>query len=180
MTLTIGDKAIDFTLKNANEKIGGQSLSLEQSAGKNGLIVVFECNHCPYVVASVDRINKMSEYCKSKQIGFVGINSNDASVYANDSFEHMVKRAHNGMPYSYLYDETQEIAHAYGAKRTPEFFLFNSENTLIYRGRMDDSPRDPNQVTTSELKDAIDAMLDKRTPVVSETESIGCSVKWKA
>ena len=180
MTLTIGDKAIDFTLKNANEKIGGQSLSLEQSAGKNGLIVVFECNHCPYVVASVDRMNKMSEYCKSKQIGFVGINSNDASVYANDSFEHMVKRAHNGMPYSYLYDETQEIAHAYGAKRTPEFFLFNSENTLIYRGRMDDSPRDPNQVTTSELKDAIDAMLDKRTPVVSETESIGCSVKWKA
>ena len=180
MTLTIGDKAIEFTLKNANEEIGGQSLSLEQSAGKNGLIVVFECNHCPYVVASVDRMNKMSEYCKSKQIGFVGINSNDASVYANDSFEHMVKRAYNGMPYSYLYDETQEIAHAYGAKRTPEFFLFNSENTLIYRGRMDDSPRDPNQVTTSELKDAIDAMLDKRTPVVSETESIGCSVKWKA
>jgi len=180
MTLTIGDKAIDFTLKNANEKIGGQSLSLEQSAGKNGLIVVFECNHCPYVVASVDRMNKISEYCKSKQIGFVGINSNDASVYANDSFEHMVKRAHNGMPYSYLYDETQEIAHAYGAKRTPEFFLFNSEKTLVYRGRMDDSPRDPNQVTTSELKDAIDAMLDKRTPEVSETESIGCSVKWKA
>ena len=180
MTLTIGDKAIDFTLKNANEEIGGQSLSLKQSAGKNGLIVVFECNHCPYVVASVDRMNKMSKYCKSKQIGFVGINSNDASVYANDSFEHMVKRAHNGMPYSYLYDETQEIAHAYGAKRTPEFFLFNSENTLVYRGRMDDSPRDPNQVTTSELKDAIDAMLDKRTPEVSETESIGCSVKWKA
>ena len=180
MTLNIGDKAIDYTLKNANEEIGGQSLSLEQSAGKNGLIVVFECNHCPYVVASVDRMNKMSEYCKSKQIGFVGINSNDASVYANDSFEHMVKRAHKGMPYPYLYDETQEIAHAYGAKRTPEFFLFNSENILVYRGRMDDSPRDPNQVTTSELKDAIDAMLDKRTPVVSETESIGCSVKWKA
>ena len=180
MTLNIGDKAIDYTLKNANEEIGGQSLSLEQSAGKNGLIVVFECNHCPYVVASVDRMNKMSEYCKSKQIGFVGINSNDASVYANDSFEHMVKRAHKGMPYPYLYDETQEIAHAYGAKRTPEFFLFNSENILVYRGRMDDSPRDPTQATTSELKHAIDAMLDKRTPEISETESIGCSVKWKA
>jgi len=180
MTLNIGDKAVDYNLKNANEEIGGQSLSLEQSISDNGLVLVFECNHCPYVVASVDRMNKMAEYCKSKQIGFVGINSNDASVYANDSFEHMVKRAKNGMPYSYLYDETQEVAHAYGAKRTPEFFLFNSENTLVYRGRMDDSPRDPTQVSTSELKDAIDAMLDGKSPAVSETESIGCSVKWKA
>jgi len=180
MTLNIGDKAIDYSLKNANEEIGGQSLTLEQSAKENGLVVVFECNHCPYVVASVDRMNRMSEYCKSNQIGFVGINSNDASVYANDSFEHMVKRAKNGMPYAYLYDESQEIAHAYGAKRTPEFFLFDNKNTLVYRGRMDDSPRDPNQASTSELKDAIDAMLDGSLPNVSETESIGCSVKWKA
>ena len=180
MTLDIGDKAVGYSLKNANEEIGGQLLTLEQSVMKNGLVLVFECNHCPYVVASVDRMNRMSEYCKSKQIGFVGINSNDASVYANDSFDHMVKRAKNGMPYAYLYDESQEVAHAYGAKRTPEFFLFNSDNTLVYRGRMDDSPRDPNQASTSELKDAIDAMLDGRSPDISETESIGCSVKWKA
>ena len=180
MTLNIGDKAVGYSLKNANEEIGGQLLTLEQSVMKNGLVLVFECNHCPYVVASVDRMNRMSEYCKSKQIGFVGINSNDASVYANDSYEHMVKRAKNGMPYAYLYDESQEVAHAYGAKRTPEFFLFNSDNTLVYRGRMDDSPRDPNQASTSELKDAIDAMLDGHSPVISETESIGCSVKWKA
>ena len=180
MALNIGDKAVDYTLKNANEEIGGLTLNLQQSAGENGLVIVFECNHCPYVVASIERMNNMSDYCNSKQIGFVGINSNDASVYANDSFEHMVKRAKNGMPYAYLYDETQEVAHSYGAKRTPEFFLFNSDNTLVYRGRMDDSPRDPTQATTSELKDAIDAMLDERTPAVSETESIGCSVKWKA
>ena len=180
MALNIGDKALDYTLKNANDEIGGLSLNLQQSTGEKGLVIVFECNHCPYVVASIERMNNMSDYCNSKQIGFVGINSNDASVYANDSFEHMVKRAKNGMPYPYLYDETQEVAHSYGAKRTPEFFLFNSENTLVYRGRMDDSPRDPTQATTSELKDAIDAMLDERTPPVSETESIGCSVKWKA
>ena len=180
MTLNIGDKAVEYSLKNANEEIGGQLLTLEQSVMDNGLVIVFECNHCPYVVASVDRMNRMSEYCKSNQIGFVGINSNDASVYANDSFEHMVKRAKNGMPYAYLYDESQEIAHAYGAKRTPEFFLFDSKNTLVYRGRMDDSPRDPNQASTSELKDAIDAMLDGHSPAISETESIGCSVKWKA
>ena len=180
MALNIGDKALDYTLKNANDEIGGLSLNLQQSTGEKGLVIVFECNHCPYVVASIDRMNNISDYCNSKQIGFVGINSNDASVYANDSFEHMVKRAKNGMPYPYLYDETQEVAHSYGAKRTPEFFLFNSENVLIYRGRMDDSPRDPTQATTSELKDAIDAMLQERTPSVSETESIGCSVKWKA
>lgn len=180
MTLNIGDIAVEYYLKNANEEIGGPSLSLEQSASDNGLVLVFECNHCPYVVASIDRMNKMAEYCKSKQIGFVGINSNDASVYANDSFEHMVKRAKKGMPYPYLYDETQEVAHAYGAKRTPEFFLFDSEKTLVYRGRMDDSPRDPTQASTSELKDAIHAMLDGKSPDVSETESIGCSVKWKA
>ena len=104
MALNIGDKAIGYSLKNANEEIGGQSLILEQSASDNGLVIVFECNHCPYVVASVDRMNKMAEYCKSNEIGFVGINSNDASVYVNDSFEHMVKRAKNGMPYSYLYE----------------------------------------------------------------------------
>ena len=86
MTLDIGDKAVGYSLTNANEEIGGQLLTLEQSVMKNGLVLVFECNHCPYVVASVDRMNRMSEYCKSKQIGFVGINSNDASVYANDSF----------------------------------------------------------------------------------------------
>jgi len=180
MTLNVGDEAAGYSLKNANEEIGGKSLNLEQSVMENGLVLVFECNHCPYVVASIDRMNKMSEYCKSKQIGFVGINSNDATVYANDSFEHMVKRAENGMPYPYLYDESQEVAHAYGAKRTPEFFLLNSDKTLVYRGRMDDSPRDPNQASTSELKDAIYAMLDGRSPDISETESIGCSVKWKA
>ncbi len=180
MTLNIGDKAVNYSLKNANVEIGGQSLSLEQSVMENGLVIVFECNHCPYVVASVDRMNRMSEYCKSNQIGFVGINSNDASVYANDSFEHMVKRAKNDMPYAYLHDASQEIAHAYGAKRTPEFFLFDNEKTLVYRGRMDDSPKDPNQASTSELKDAINAMLDGISPSISETESIGCSVKWKA
>ena len=179
MALNIGDKAIGYSLKNANEEIGGQSLSLEQSASDNGLVIVFECNHCPYVVASVDRMNKMAEYCKSNEIGFVGIISYDASGYANDSFEHMVKRAKDGMPYYYIYDETEEVAHAYGATRTPEFFLFNNENTLVYRGRMDDSPRDPTQASTSELKDAIVAMLDGQSPDVSETESIGCSVKWK-
>ncbi|HIF90755.1 MAG TPA: redoxin domain-containing protein, partial [Candidatus Poseidoniales archaeon] len=103
----------------------------------------------------------MAEYCLNRGIGYVGINSNDEHNYPEDSYENMVKRADNGygMNYSYLHDATQQVAQQYGAKRTPEFFLFNSQLELVYRGRMDDSPRNPTGVTTSELSDAITAML---------------------
>ena len=145
----------------------------------NGCVVVFECNHCPYVVASVSRLNAMAEYCQSSNIGFVGINSNDPDNYPADSFENMVKRAEKGMPYAYLHDATQEVATAWGAQRTPEFFLLDADGIVTDHGRMDDNPRDPTKVTTSELKDAIEAMLEGRTPVIQSTDSIGCSVKWK-
>ena len=180
MTLQTGDAAPDFNLPNANAAVGGDHVSLADAAGANGTLVLFECNHCPYVVASVGRINAMAEACQGKGIGFVGINANDPVVYENDSFEHMVKRAGGGMPYAYLHDASQTVAHAYGAKRTPEFFLFNADHRLVYQGRMDDSPRNPNDVTTADLSDAIEAMLAGKTPAVDYTESIGCSVKWKA
>ena len=179
MTLQVGDKAPDYSLKNSNLEVGGETLSLSNSLNENGCVVVFECNHCPYVVASVDRINAMSDYCSEREIGFVAINSNDPVNYPADSFENMVKRAQKGMPYPYLHDPTQATATAWGAERTPEFFLLNSEGIVVYHGRMDDSPRDPTQATTSELKDAIDAMVSGVTPAVVSTESIGCSVKWK-
>ncbi|DAC41486.1 MAG TPA: thioredoxin family protein [Candidatus Poseidoniales archaeon] len=178
MSLNIGDVAPEFNLKNANDSDGGTS-SLSTSMLKNGCVVVFECNHCPYVIASIDRMNNMAEYCKVNAIGFVGINSNDPDNYPADSFENMQKRAGKGMPYPYLHDGTQEVATLWGAQRTPEFFLMNGEGVVIYRGRMDDSPRDPTAATTSELKDAIDAMLAGSTPPVQFTDSIGCSVKWK-
>ena len=180
MPLQTGDSAPGFDLPNSNPAVGGDTVSFADAAGANGTLVVFECNHCPYVVASVDRINAMAESCQAKGIGFVSINSNDPVVYENDSFENMVKRAEGGMPYAYVHDASQEIAHAYGAKRTPEFFLFDAEHRLVYQGRMDDSPRNPNDATTAELSDAIDAMLDGKTPTIDFTESIGCSVKWKA
>jgi len=180
MPLNTGDTAPTFSLKNANPAVGGDTLSFSDASGSNGTLVLFECNHCPYVVASVDRINAMAEHCRSHDIGFVGINANDPVVYENDSFEHMVKRATGGMPYAYLHDATQEIARAYGAKRTPEFFLFNAQHNLVYQGRMDDSPRNPNDVSSTELADAIGAMLGGQPPAMDYTESIGCSVKWKA
>jgi acyl-coenzyme A synthetase/AMP-(fatty) acid ligase len=121
----------------------------------------------------------MAEYCQSNNIGFVGINSNDPDNYPADSFENMVKRAEKGMPYAYLHDSTQEVATAWGAQRTPEFFLLDANGVVTYHGRMDDNPRDPTKVTTSELKDAIEAVLEGRTPIIQSTDSIGCSVKWK-
>lgn len=179
MSISLGDGVPEFNLLNANKSLGGDYVNSSDYFGENGLIVVFECNHCPYVIASIERINQISQYANSNSIGFIGINSNDASVYASDSYENMVKRAEKGMPYPYLFDETQEIAHRFGAKRTPEFFLFNSNRKLIYSGRMDDSPKDPNKVSTNELRDAIDSLLNGDKPEIGFTESIGCSVKWK-
>lgn len=154
-------------------------MNFEQSAGAKGTVIVFECNHCPYVIASIERMEAMAVWCDQAGVSFVGINSNDPVVYPNDSFEHMQKRA-TSMGYPYLHDESQEVAHAYGAKRTPEFFLFDANHRLVYQGRMDDAPRDPTKATTTELKDALEAMLSGQTPEVEHTESIGCSVKWKA
>ncbi len=126
-------------------------VSLDQAKGENGTVVVFECNHCPYVVASFSRMDAMAEYCASVGIGYVGINSNDANNYPDDSYENMVKRANKGLPYSYLHDATQQIAQQYGAKRTPEFFLFNSQLELFNKGKMYASPHNPNEDAISEL-----------------------------
>ena len=180
MTLIVGDNLVDFTLKNANNSIGGDEVNAVKYAQENGLVVAFECNHCPYVVASVLRMNSLAKYCFDNGIGFVGINSNDSSVYETDSFEHMVKRAEKGMPYPYLHDEDQSVATEYGAKRTPEFFFFNKDKSLTYKGRMDDSPKNPTEVTSTDLLDAINAVLAGNEPEINATESIGCSVKWKA
>ena len=180
MLFRSGDNLVDFTLRNANKVIGGTEVNAAEYNQENGLVVVFECNHCPYVVASVLRMNSLAKYCQQNEIGFVGINSNDSSVYETDSFEHMVKRADKGMPYPYLHDEDQSVASNYGAKRTPEFFFFDQKNSLVYKGRMDDSPKNPADVTSTDLLDAINAVLAGHAPEVKATESIGCSVKWKA
>ena len=179
MSIEISGKMPNFELSNANPIIGGDKVSFNNILDVNGLIILFECNHCPYVIASIDRINQMANFASSNQIGFIGINSNDASVYSSDSFENMQKRAEKGMPYPYLFDETQIVAQTFDAKRTPEFFLFDGSGRLVYKGRMDDSPRDPNQVSSTELHDAVDSLLKGKNIENSITESIGCSVKWK-
>ena len=178
MTLHIGDTAPAFELQNSNESQGHSMMTLDTSRRGNGLIIVFECNHCPYVIGSISRLEAMAGKVNGLDIGFVGINSNDPTTYPNDSFEHMQNRA-EGMSYPYLHDATQDVAHAYDAKRTPEFFLFDNELKLVYKGRMDDSPQDPTRVQMTELDDAVQAMLAGTAPEISVTDSIGCSVKWK-
>ena len=174
-----GSKAPDFELPNANGNSGGGSLSLQNVMGENGAVVFFTCNHCPYVVGSEPRIEKAAEVAREHGLGFAGINSNDPVKYESDSWDNMVKRANKGMTYPYLHDPSQEVALAYGAERTPEFYLLDSESVVVYRGRLDDSPRDPSHAKTSELHDAMAELASGKSVSVSRTESIGCSVKWK-
>jgi peroxiredoxin len=172
-------KAPSFELPNANQNSGSESISLSGAMGSNGIIIVFTCNHCPYVVGSESRIEDMALKARENNIGFVGINSNDPVNYESDSWPNMVKRASKGMSYAYLHDADQSIATIYGAKRTPEFYLINTLGNVVYRGRLDDSPRDPSHATTSELSDAIDSLISGEQIAQERTESIGCSVKWK-
>ena len=174
-----GVQAPDFELPNANAAVGGESMTLSDAMGGNGAVVMFTCNHCPYVVGSEGRIENAASRARELGMGFVGINSNDPIMYESDNWDSMVKRAGKGMSYAYLHDETQAIAHAYGAERTPEFYLLDSTGTVVYRGRMDDSPRNPIDATTDELGDAMSALAAGDTIANARTDSIGCSVKWK-
>ena len=175
-----GTKAPDFQLPNANPNSGQPTMSLAEVMGENGAVVFFTCNHCPYVVGSEPRIESAANIAISEGLGFAGINSNDPVMYESDSWDNMVKRASRGMSYPYLHDPTQEVAISYGAERTPEFYLIDTDLEVVYRGRLDDSPRDPSHATTSELTDAIAQMISGDSISVPRTESIGCSVKWKA
>ena len=172
-----GDAALEFDLPNANPQ-GPERCTLSSITTDIGAIIVFTCNHCPYVIGNESRIEAIASRAREEGIGFVGINSNDAINYPTDNWEHMVNRA-SSMTYPYLHDSTQEIAKAWGAERTPEFYLLDGSGMITYRGRLDDSPKDPGMATTSELSDAITALLNDEQPDVSRTVSIGCSVKWK-
>ena len=174
-----GDKVSGFSLANANSEVGGEAVDFDNILTDIGAVVVFECNHCPYVVGSFDRIDRAAMEAAELGMGFVGINSNDPEKYVEDSFENMVKRANKGMPYAYLHDDSQEVANTWGAERTPEFYLMDGQGVVVYRGRLDNSPKNPMEATTSDLSDAMDSLSMGDSPPVARTQSIGCSVKWK-
>ncbi|MDP6889387.1 MAG: thioredoxin family protein [Candidatus Thalassarchaeaceae archaeon] len=172
-----GDAGLPFDLRNASNS-GEARISFPEIVTDVGCIVVFTCNHCPYVIGNESRIESIAARAREAGISFVGINSNDPVNYPTDGWEPMQKRAEK-MSYDYLHDSTQEVAKAWGAERTPEFYLLNDSGIIVYRGRLDDSPKDPSHATTSELSDAIDALLNGESPLIPRTDSIGCSVKWK-
>ena len=174
-----GDKAAEFSLPNANKEVGSSELSLGEVVTEAGAIVVFECNHCPYVVGSIERIERLAQRARDLGMGFAGINSNDAINYPDDSFTNMEKRASKGMSYPYLHDESQSVATEWGAEWTPEFYLLDGQGVVVYRGRMDNSPSDPTKVSSRDLQDALDAYSMGEKPPIDRTQSIGCSVKWK-
>jgi peroxiredoxin len=175
-TLELGQKAPDFHLPG----VDGKKYSLDDFSEAKLLIVVFSCNHCPFVVGSEDRMNQLYADYKPKGVEMIAINSNEEENHPTDSFDHMVDRAREKeFPFAYVRDESQEVAKAYGALRTPHFYVFDSDRKLRYTGRMDDNPRNPGQETTHELRDALDALLEGDAPPAAVTNPIGCNVKWK-
>lgn len=174
--LTIGDAVIDFSLTATD----GKEYTLDSFADKKAFAVIFSCNHCPYVLAWEDRIIDLQNEYEDKNVSFALICSNDAVKFPADSFERMTERAiKKNYPFPYLHDETQETAAAYGAGRTPEIFLFDSDRNLRYHGALDDNHEEPSEVKRHYLRDAIDALLAGREPDLPETPPVGCSIKWK-
>jgi peroxiredoxin len=173
-TLQIGQKAPDFNLPATD----GKSYQLSDFK-EDVLVVFFTCNHCPYVIGSDEQTRKTVEKYSPKGVQFVGINSNSKNTYVEDSFEHMVKRMKDyNFPWLYLHDQTQNVAKAYGALRTPHFYVFNKSRELIYTGRAVDNPKDLSMATVNDLENALDEHLAGKEISVSVTNPIGCNVKW--
>ncbi|MCX6170374.1 MAG: thioredoxin family protein [Ignavibacteriales bacterium] len=174
-TLKPGSKAPSFTLPATD----GRIYSLESFPQKKGIVVIFSCNHCPYVQAYEDRIMEIqNDYANDLQI--VAISSNEDENYPEDSFEKMKERAAmKGFNFPYLHDATQSIAIAYGATHTPEIFLFDSERKMVFHGKIDDNWQEPQNVKSKYLRNAIDELLSGTQISVPETFTIGCTIKWK-
>ncbi len=174
--LPLGSPAVDFQLK----AVDGKTYALKSFADKKALVVVFSCNHCPYVQAYETRMVQLQHDYLPKGVSLVAINSNDETGYPEDSFPNMVKRSRErNFNFPYLRDETQEIARKYGAICTPHTFAFDQKRVLQYKGRIDDNWRNPDDVKTRDLRNALDAIIDGKKPSVQETRPYGCSIKWK-
>ena len=175
--LSIGSVLPGFNLPG----VDGNFYSTESFVGKKALIVIFSCNHCPYVQAYQERIKAIQNDYKDKGIAVIAINSNDEKNYPDDSFDEMKKRAEEEkFNFPYLRDEDQTVAEAFDATHTPEIFVFDNERKLIYHGKIDDNWREPGKAVNHYLRNALDEFLEGKEISVPETFSIGCTIKWKA
>ena len=175
--LNIGDKAPSTSVKMKN--VDGREVSIADVAGKEGTLVIFSCNHCPFVKAWQDRIASIGNAAKGKGVGVIVINSNDPASYPEDSFTEMQARAKQlGFTFPYVVDATSGVARSFDATRTPEAFLFDKDGKLVYHGAIDDSQK-IDQVSKHFLQDAIDAATAGKDIPVKETKFVGCGIKFR-
>ena len=177
MLLPLGATAPDFALPDT----AGKTVSLADFAGEPAYLVVFMCNHCPYVKHVADALAELARQYQGRGVAVIGINSNDADTYADDSPAKMAEEAtQRKYTFPYLYDATQAVAKAYRAACTPDFYVFDHDRKLVYRGQMDDSrPQSGVPVTGKDLRAALDAVLAGRAVSPQQKPSLGCNIKWK-
>ena len=178
MMLALGTNAPAFALPDVRT---GADVTLDDVAGANGVLVMFICNHCPYVRHVRHGLAALGRDYADSGLGIMAISSNDTGSHPNDGPEEMAREANDaGYPFPYLYDETQEVAKAYSAVCTPDFFLFDGMRSLVYRGRFDDArPNTLEPVTGRDLRAAMDAVLSGEPVAGEQYPSMGCSIKWK-
>ncbi len=174
--LKIGDTLPDFELKGTDEKFYSPALYHD----KKIIVIIFSCNHCPYVQAYENRMKGIQQKFQERGVQLLAINSNDETGYPEDSFENMIKRAASkNFNFPYLRDEDQSVARKFDATHTPEIFVFNEDRMLKYHGKIDDNWKEPERVREKYLENAIDQILRGEEAEVPETFSIGCTIKWK-
>ena len=176
--LALGTRAPDFSLPDTE----GGTVSLADLAGAPGLLVAFICNHCPFVIHIADMLAELGRTYPDRGVGVVAINSNDVANYPDDSPEKMIEECElRGYEFPYLYDETQAVAKSFDAACTPDFFLYDHDAKLAYRGQLDGSrPGSDVPVTGEDLKAAMDALIAGEAIPADQTPSLGCNIKWKA
>jgi thioredoxin-related protein len=168
----------DVKMKDA---VSGKEISLKSAKDKNGLVVIFSCNTCPYVVFYEDRMKAAGELAKKNKVGYILVNSNEAYRGKEDSYEAMKTHASDkGYKYPYVVDVNSEVANAFGATKTPHVFVFDKDGKLVYRGAVDDNAKDASAVKEHYLKDVIDCITTGKTITNHSTKSVGCSIKRKS
>jgi peroxiredoxin len=175
-TLQLGDSAPDFALPATD----GNTYQLSDFDDADTLVIFFTCNHCPFVLGSNDVTRATAERFAAQGVRFVGINSNSKVTHPNDDFEHMIEEMDkNEFPWVYLRDEPQDVARAYGALRTPHFYIFDRDRKLVYTGRGVDNPREVSKMTVNDLENALEEHVAGKSVSTPLTNPIGCNVKWE-
>ncbi|MFN3413657.1 MAG: thioredoxin family protein [Thermoanaerobaculum sp.] len=175
-----GDSLPEAVANVKMKGVDGKEVSLKELMGAKGLLVIFSCNHCPWVKAWQARMVALGNEYSQKGVGVVAVNSNDTTKYPDDDMDHMVAQAKEpGYRFPYVMDATSEVARAFGATRTPEAFLFDAQGKLVYHGAIDDNAEKPQEVKKTYLADALAAVVEGKPVPVAETKALGCSIKFR-